>query len=91
MTWTLVTSGNASIFSFVKVTVPKIANTTVAITAGYVNGEDVLGFTNQNGITGSFNASTGVLTLSGTATVANDGTWSTDNLTTHTMEIAPGS
>lgn len=32
---------------------------------------DVLGFTNQNGISGSFNAGTGVLTLTGTATVAN--------------------
>ena len=31
----------------------------------------MLGFTNQNGITGSFNAATGVLTLTGSATVAN--------------------
>ena len=31
---------------------------------------DVLGFTNQNGITGSFDAGAGVLTLSGTATRA---------------------
>ena len=41
------------------------------ITGNYVNGQDVLGFTNQNGITGSFNAATGTLTLTGTATVAN--------------------
>ena len=33
--------------------------------------EDVLGFTNQNGITGSYNAATGVLTLTGIASVAN--------------------
>ena len=31
----------------------------------------MLGFTNQNGITGSYNAGTGVLTLTGTTTVAN--------------------
>ena len=30
MTWTLVTSGNASIFSLLKVKTPKIANATVA-------------------------------------------------------------
>ena len=32
---------------------------------------DVLGFANQNGISGSYNAGTGVLTLSGMASVAN--------------------
>ena len=32
--------------------------------------QDVLGFTPQSGITGSYNATTGVLTLSGTASVA---------------------
>ena len=30
MTWTLVTSGNASIFSFPKVTTPKMANASVS-------------------------------------------------------------
>lgn len=43
---------------------------TVQITSGYqndVNGKDVLSFTNQNGITGSFDAVSGTLTLSGTA------------------------
>ena len=43
---------------------------TVQITAGYqndVNGTDVLAFASQFGITGSFDASTGTLTLSGTA------------------------
>jgi large repetitive protein len=34
---------------------------------GYVNGEDLLSFNNQGGISGSFNATTGVLTLSGSA------------------------
>src|SRR5258707_8953060 len=43
----------------------------MAITANFVTGEDVLAFTAQNGITGSFNATSGVLTLTGSATVAN--------------------
>jgi hypothetical protein len=43
---------------------------TVAIGGGFLNG-DTLSFTNQNGISGSYNGSTGVLTLSGTASVAN--------------------
>ena len=41
------------------------------ITGNYVNGQDILGFTNQNGISGSFNAATGTLTLTGTSSVAN--------------------
>jgi len=44
---------------------------TVAITAAFVPGQDVLGFTDQNGITGSYNATTGALTLSGLASVAD--------------------
>ena len=48
-----------------------LAGATVTITANFASGQDVLAFTNQNGITGSWNAGTGVLTLSGTATVAN--------------------
>jgi hypothetical protein len=43
---------------------------TITIGTGYVNGEDELLFTNQNGITGSFNSGTGILTLTGTATKA---------------------
>ncbi|WP_050419880.1 cadherin repeat domain-containing protein [Bradyrhizobium tropiciagri] len=48
-----------------------LASATVQITGGYVSGEDVLGFTNQNGITGVFNAATGTLTLTGSSSVAN--------------------
>lgn len=47
---------------------------TVQITAGYQNngsGHDVLSFTNQSGITGSFDAATGTLTLTGTSSVSN--------------------
>ncbi len=46
-----------------------LVSATVAVSAGFLAG-DALGFTNQNGITGSYNAATGVLTLSGTASVA---------------------
>jgi hypothetical protein len=48
-----------------------LAHATVQITGNYANGEDILGFTNQNGITGSFNAATGTLTLTGSSSVAN--------------------
>jgi hypothetical protein len=44
---------------------------TVSISANFVPSQDVLGFVDQNGITGSFDAGTGVLTLTGTATIAN--------------------
>lgn len=48
-----------------------LTGATVSITANFVSGQDVLGFTNQNGITGTYNATTGVLTLTGTSSVAN--------------------
>ena len=44
-------------------TAPIWSSATVQITGNYVNGQDILGFTNQNGISGSFNAATGTLTL----------------------------
>ena len=44
---------------------------TVSIATGFETSQDVLGFTNQNGITGSYNSATGVLTLTGTSSVAN--------------------
>ena len=44
---------------------------TVAITSGFLSAEDELAFTNQLGITGSYNDTTGVLTLTGTASVAD--------------------
>ncbi|MEO1022732.1 MAG: DUF2341 domain-containing protein [Bacteroidota bacterium] len=43
----------------------------VAITAGFNPSEDVLAFSNQLGITGAFDSGTGVLTLSGTTSIAN--------------------
>ncbi len=47
-----------------------LASALVSLTTGFVSGQDVLGFANANGITGSYNAGTGVLTLSGSASVA---------------------
>ena len=47
-----------------------LVGATVAITAGLAAG-DVLGFVNQNGITGSYDATAGVLTLIGVASLAN--------------------
>jgi Putative Ig domain len=47
-----------------------INGATVSISSGFFAG-DTLNFTDQNGITGSYDGSTGVLTLSGTASVAN--------------------
>jgi hypothetical protein len=43
---------------------------TVSVNSGFLAG-DTLNFSNQNGITGSYNSATGVLTLSGTASLAN--------------------
>ena len=43
---------------------------TVSVTGNYQNGEDVLAFTDQNGITGGWDAASGTMTLTGTATKA---------------------
>ncbi|WP_440994704.1 beta strand repeat-containing protein, partial [Cysteiniphilum litorale] len=48
-----------------------LESATITISNNYVNGEDVLAFANTANITGSFNATTGVLTLTGTDTLAN--------------------
>jgi hypothetical protein len=44
---------------------------TIAITNNYILGEDEMGFTSQNGITGNWNSATGVLTLTGSASIAH--------------------
>ena len=41
------------------------------ITSNLNSGEDELDFTDQNGITGTYDSGTGVLTLTGTSSVAN--------------------
>lgn len=43
---------------------------TISITNNYFFGEDELGFVDAGGITGSWNSGTGVLTLSGTASIS---------------------
>ena len=48
-----------------------IEGATVQISNNYASGQDVLSFTDQNGITGNWNAATGTLTLSGSASKAN--------------------
>ena len=48
-----------------------IESATVTISSGFQSAEDVLAFSNANGITGSWNNTTGVLTLTGSATLAN--------------------
>lgn len=48
-----------------------IGGATVSITSGFSSGADTLSFTNANGITGSYSSSTGVLTLTGNASLAN--------------------
>jgi hypothetical protein len=43
----------------------------VTVATNYVNGQDILAFTNQLGITGTWTAATGILSLSGTTTPVN--------------------
>ena len=43
----------------------------IRITGNFTTGQDVLAFTDQLGITGSWNAGTGILTLSGSTTASN--------------------
>jgi hypothetical protein len=50
---------------------PNLTGATVAITSGFDGAQDTLGFTDQLGITGNYNSGTGVLTLTGTTSVAN--------------------
>src|SRR5262249_5233020 len=48
-----------------------LASATVQITGNYVDGQDILGFADQNGIHGTFDHTTGTLTLTGSSSVAN--------------------
>jgi len=48
-----------------------LESATAQITGNYVSSEDTLSFTDQNGITGTWTAATGTLTLTGSATKAN--------------------
>ncbi|WP_020402056.1 DUF2341 domain-containing protein [Gracilimonas tropica] len=69
-------SGGASVFVTSSLTishpfVTELDSAKVEINTNFQSSEDVLAFTNQNGITGSWDSSTGVLSLSGTTTLAN--------------------
>ncbi len=48
-----------------------IESATISITSGFINTEDVLAFSNTANITGNYNSTTGVITLSGSDTLAN--------------------
>ncbi len=48
-----------------------LVSATVQITGNYQAGQDLLTFTNQNGISGTWDSVTGTLTLTGSATKAN--------------------
>jgi hypothetical protein len=48
-----------------------VESATVSISANYQSGQDVLSFTNANGITGIWTAATGALNLTGSSTLAN--------------------
>jgi trimeric autotransporter adhesin len=48
-----------------------LAGATVKITGGFVEAEDELAFADQNGIAGSYDDTTGTLTLNGSASVAD--------------------
>jgi hypothetical protein len=50
---------------------PTLTGATVQFASGFVQGQDVLAFTAGNGISGTYNPVTGVLPLSGTASLAN--------------------
>lgn len=71
------TAASASIASGLVLTDPdgntsaNISSAQVRVAAGYTPGEDMLAFTAGSGITGSFDAASGTLTLSGSATLAN--------------------
>lgn len=47
---------------------PNLVSGSVSITGGFVSAQDVLIFTNQNGISGTYTAATGVLALTGPPT-----------------------
>ncbi len=60
-------TGNLAIFDVDDTT---IESAIISITGNFASGEDVLSFINQSGISGNYDASTGILTLTGSATLA---------------------
>lgn len=69
-----INSGALPVTSNLRVTAaenPNLVSAEITITSGYSPSEDFLRFTNQSGITGSWEPSAGVLTLSGEASAAS--------------------
>jgi len=74
-----------------------VSGATISISAGFDMSNDILNFTDQNGITGVYDAMTGMLTLSGTTTAANyqaairsvtyDNAFTTESTATRTVSI----
>ncbi len=56
-------------FAIVDVDSSNIFGATITIESGYINGQDILGFTDTANITGSWNAATGIMTLTGTDSI----------------------
>lgn len=56
--------------SLVDIDSATIDTASISISGHYVPGEDSLGFTDHNGISGDWDSASGILTLTGTATVA---------------------
>ncbi len=48
-----------------------LTGATIKLTANFDNSEDVLSFVNANGISGAYNSTSGILTLTGTASLAS--------------------
>ena len=65
------TSENSAVGTVADSDDAQLTGALVEFTSGFVQGEDELIFVDQNGITGSYDAVNGVLTLTGTATVAD--------------------
>ena len=86
-------SGAVAIAPTLTVTDVDSANLTsayVQITSGYASSEDLLAFTNQLGITGSWDSVTGSITLTGTTTVENYQT-ALRSITYQNSNASPGS
>ena len=66
------TTGNEIVLPYPAITDvdnTKMKSATITITTNFISGEDVLSFTPDYGVTGSFDSGTGILTLTGEATI----------------------
>lgn len=66
-------SGNVSIAASATISDDNanLESAEIQISENYIQGEDLLVFQNQNGISGAWNSLTGILTLSGTSSITN--------------------